>query len=71
MNDLTNETTKKKSKKPLKGAKAYAAAKTVEATGLILLVDAASGKIEQQISVAEPADKIIMALKNAAMTEKM
>ena len=70
MNDLTNDDTKEKSKMLLKEMKVYDAVKKTNATGLILLVDEASGKVTGKISVAESTDKLIEAIKHSSMTEK-
>ena len=70
MKDLTNDATKEKSKMMLKEMKVYDAVKKTSATGLILLVDEASGKMTGKISVAEPTDKLIEAIKHSSMTEK-
>ena len=71
MNDLTNETTTKKSKQVLKEHKVYAAVKDETATGMVFLVSKETGKITGKISVAEPAAAIIAALKNAPMKDGM
>lgn len=70
MNDLTNDGTKEKSKMLLKEKKVYDAVKKTNATGLILLVDEASGKVTGKISVAESTDKLIKTIKHSSMTEK-
>lgn len=71
MNDLTNDATTEKSKELLKESKVYEAVKTNTYTGLVLLVDAETGKLTGKISVAEPAQKIIETLKMSAMKEPM
>lgn len=71
MNDLTNVSSKADSKMKLEEAKVYPAVKKITSTGLLLLVDAESGKLLEKISVAEPADKLIMAIKKSSMQEKM
>ncbi len=71
MNDLTNDITKEKSKGLLMETKVYGAVKKTGATGLLLLVDAESGKLIEKISVAEPAEKLIMVLKKSAEKEMM
>jgi ketosteroid isomerase-like protein len=45
MNDLTNDATKEKSKGMLMEYKVYGAVKKIDATGLLLLVDAETGKL--------------------------
>jgi hypothetical protein len=67
MNDLTNDATTETSKDLLKENKVYDAVKKITYTGLVLLVDAETGKLTGKISVAEPAAKIIEALKMSAM----
>lgn len=71
MNDLTNDATTEKSKELLKESKVYEAVKSNTYTGLVLLVDAETGKLTGKISVAEPAQKIIETLKMSAMKEPM
>jgi hypothetical protein len=71
MNDLTNDATTEKSKDLLKENKVYDAVKKITYTGLVLLVDAETGKLTGKISVAEPAEKIIETLKMSAMKEPM
>jgi hypothetical protein len=71
MNDLTNHATTEKSKELLKESKVYEAVKSNTYTGLVLLVDAETGKLISKISVAEPAQKIIETLKMSAMKEPM
>jgi hypothetical protein len=71
MNDLTNDNTMEKSKMELKEKDILKAVKKETATGLILIVNAGNGKLIEKISVAEPAEKIIMALKNAVSKENM
>jgi hypothetical protein len=71
MNDLTNDATTEKSKELLKESKVYEAVKSNTYTGLVLLVDAETGKLISKISVAEPAQKIIETLKMSAMKEPM
>lgn len=71
MNDLTNDATTEKSKELLKESKVYEAVKSNTYTGLVLLVDAETGKLTSKISVAEPAQKIIETLKMSAMKEPM
>lgn len=71
MNDLTNDGTKADSKEKLNEVKVYSAVKKTTATGMVILVDATTGKLIEKISVAEPAQKIVMAIKKAAMAEKM
>lgn len=71
MNDLTNETTKADSKMKLEDAKIYAAVKKINSTGLMLLIDAETGKLLEKISVAEPVEKLVMAIKKSSMMEKM
>lgn len=65
MNDLTDETTKAASKTKLKEAHAYNAVKKIDATGLVLLVDAKTGKLLDKISMAEPTEKIINTIKES------
>jgi hypothetical protein len=69
MNDLTNDATKANSKIKLNEAKVFGAVKKINATGL--LVDAATGKILEKISVAEPSEKLIKAIKQSSMMDKM
>ncbi|MDZ4806824.1 MAG: hypothetical protein SGI96_00990 [Bacteroidota bacterium] len=71
MNDLTDDASKEKSKMALKEMKVYDAVKKTTSTGLILLVDEASGKLISKISVAEPLEKLVQAIKESAMAEKM
>lgn len=71
MNDLTNDATKEKSKMMLKENKVYDAVKKTTSTGLILLVDATTGKLIDKISVAETKEKLIETIKQSAMAEKM
>lgn len=71
MNDLTNDATTEKSKELLKESKVYEIVKSNTYTGLVLLVDAETGKLTSKISVAEPAQKIIETLKMSAMKEPM
>lgn len=66
MNDLTDKTSKKNSRASLKEMKVYQAVKMEEQTGLLLLVDPASGKTVEKISVSEPADKLIMKIRKMA-----
>lgn len=66
MNDLTDKTSKKNSRAGLKKKKVYQAVKMEEQTGLLLLVDPASGKTVEKISVSEPADKLIMKIRQMA-----
>ncbi|MEQ1677290.1 MAG: hypothetical protein ABL876_11345 [Chitinophagaceae bacterium] len=71
MNDLTSASTKADSKMKLVEANAYKAVKKVSATGLLLLVDAETGDLLEKISVAEPAEKLVSAIKKSSMKEKM
>jgi RNA polymerase subunit RPABC4/transcription elongation factor Spt4 len=71
MNDLTNDATKADSKIKLNEAKVFGAVKKINATGLLVLVDAATGKILEKISVAEPSEKLIKAIKQSSMMDKM
>lgn len=72
MNDLTNDATKADSKMKLTEANVYEAVKKVNATGLLLLVDANTGKLLEKISVAEPAEKLVGVIKkNSMAAEKM
>jgi hypothetical protein len=70
MNDLTNETTKTDSKVKLNEVKVFDAVKKINATGLLILVDVATGKVLEKISVAEPVEKLIMTIRQKAMIEK-
>jgi hypothetical protein len=70
MNDLTNETTKTDSKVRLNEVKVFDAVKKINATGLLILVDVATGKVLEKISVAEPVEKLIMTIRQKAMIEK-
>lgn len=71
MNDLTNEATKADSRMKLNEVKIFDAIKKINATGLLILVDAATGKVLEKISVAEPVEKLVMAIRQTAMVEKM
>ncbi|MBN8674554.1 MAG: hypothetical protein J0L56_10490 [Chitinophagales bacterium] len=71
MNDLTNEATKADSEGKLNELKVVGAVKKTTATGLLILVDAATGKVLKKLSVAEPAEKIVMIIKQTALVEKM
>lgn len=71
MNDLTSESTKADSKMKLEEAKVYAAVKKINSTGWMLLIDAETGKLLEKISVAEPAEKLLMAVKKLSTLEKM
>ena len=71
MNDLTDDASKEKSKIALKEMKIYDAVKKITSTGLILLVDEATGKLIGKISVAETKEKLIETIKQSAMAEKM
>ena len=71
MNDLTNEATKEDSKMKLTTLKIYDAVKKTNATGIILLVDEATGKVLNKISVAESKEKLLETIKQSAMSEKM
>jgi hypothetical protein len=71
MNDLTDEATIASSKIMLTDKKVYDAVMKIKSTGQILLVDMEKGKLVKKISVAEPADKIIEAIKKSAMSDKM
>lgn len=71
MNDLTDDNSRKKSDKELKETKVAAAVKDMNATGLILLINANTGKLVDKISVAEPANTIVAKLKEVAMKEAM
>jgi hypothetical protein len=71
INDLTDEATISSSKVMLTDKKVYDAVMKIKSTGQILLVDMEKGKIVSKISVAEPAEKIIQAIKHSAMSDKM
>ena len=71
MNDLTSDATKADSKMGLDKANVYGAVKKISATGWVLLVDAETGKLLDKISVAAPAERLVMVIKKSAMTEKM
>ncbi len=71
MNDLTKENTKEDSKKMLEEKKVFEAVKKIKSTGLILLVDAMTGKLLEKISVAESAEKLIETIRKQSMIEKM
>ncbi len=71
MNDLTDESTKEDSKKMLEEKKIFEAVKKIKSTGLILLVDAMTGKLLEKISVAEPAEKLIEAIRKKSMAVKV
>lgn len=71
MNDLTNDNTTEKSKMELKEKHIYKAVKKETATGVILIINTGTGKLIEKISVTEPAEKIIMALKNAVSKKEM
>lgn len=71
VNDLTSDETAGKSEMTLKENKVYEAVKKIKSTGLVLLVDEVTGKLLGKISVAEPADKIIMVIKQTDMDHKM
>lgn len=70
INDLTNEVTKSDSKGKLNELKVFGAVKKTTATGLLILVDAETGKVLKKVSVVEPAEKIVMIIKQTAMGEK-
>lgn len=71
MNDLTNDATKASSKMKLDEAKVYGAVKKISATGLLLLIDAETGKLLKKISVAEPVEKLVKTIKMSSMKGKM
>ena len=58
-NDLTNEQTIARSTAELKKNKVFNAVKETKSTGMILLVDAKTKKVINQISVTKPAEEII------------
>lgn len=65
MNDLTDKKTKEQSKSTLQKEEVYKAVEGQSSTGLIILVDSKTKKVMQTISVAEPTDKIVAAIKTA------
>lgn len=71
MNDLTNENTKEDSKRMLEEKKVFEVVKKIKSTGLILLLDAMTGKLLGKISVAESAEKLIETIRKQSMYEKM
>lgn len=71
MNDLTSDATKADSKMGLDKAKVYEAVKKINETGLLLLIDAETGKLLEKISVAEPVEKLVKTIKKSSMVEKM
>lgn len=71
MNDLTNENTKEDSKKMLTDKNVYAAVEKTTSTGVLLLVDLATGKLLEKISVTESAEKIIEIIRKMSKVEKM
>lgn len=71
MNDLTSDATKGDSKMKLEKAKVHGVVKKISATGLLLLIDAETGKLLEKISVGEPAEKIVMMIKQLSMMDKM
>jgi thiol-disulfide isomerase/thioredoxin len=68
MNDLTNDATKAESKMGLDKVNAYDAVKKISSTGWLLLVDAGTGKLLDKISVVEPSEKLVMAIKKFSLT---
>ena len=71
LNDLTNDATKQSSKAKLEEIKVYDAVKKINATGVLLLVDAGTGKLIEKISVAEPTEKLLETIRHSAMASKM
>ena len=71
MNDLTNDATKADSKMKLNEAKVFEAVKKINTTGLLVLVDAVSGKVLEKISVAETAEKLIKVIKQSSIVDEM
>ena len=71
MNDLTSDATKADSKMGLDKIKVYEAVKKIKETGLLLLIDAETGKLLEKISVAEPVEKLVKTIKQSSMVEKM
>jgi hypothetical protein len=67
MNDLTNTATKAESKKKLADLHVYKAAKKVKATGMLLLVDATTGKLLDKVSVAETTEMLQNKIKKLSM----
>ncbi len=65
MNDLTNDETKNTSKMVLEENKVYEAVKKIKSTGMLLLVDELTGKLIDKISLAEPVDKLLDAIRKS------
>jgi hypothetical protein len=55
----------------LSEAKVYKAVKKIKATGLLLLVDAKTGKLIDKISVAETTDMLVNKIKMVSMRKNM
>lgn len=71
VNDLSNDKTKMASGEKLMELKIYDAVKKINSTGLLLLVDANTGKLIDKVSIAEPTEKLIEAIRHSSMVSKM